>query len=267
MKKILSVFLMAVVAPCVAVGAVNVKKADSVKPVVEEPMNSATSLVPGVLTMYNSIKDLNAQQQQLVNDCKPTSDEIRVVNELIKEWAKIGDSYATGAISGLGNLCSTSTSYSSGAYKDFMERADRNQTCYEAFNGSGDKNMIWEDYPRVSSANICQGSDNKNCRTVSNIYEVFSKISFNTADYTADEAARVAKLVEKSQKCAPSKVNAAKLELWGGFLTQTLGGMGKKSGAAGTDAVIQAVSSMGGSGGIQSMLPSLGQMATQAFEK
>ena len=61
-------------------------------------------------------------------------------------------------------------------------------------------------------------------------------------------------------------MRAAKRELWGGFLTQTLGSVGKTSGASGTEAVIQAVSSAGG-GGFQSMLPSLGQMATQVLEK
>lgn len=253
--------------PVIAPGAVNVKKADPVKPQTESATDSATSLLPGVINMYSSVKSLNEQQQQLVADCVPTSDEIRLVNELVKEWAKIGDSYAEGAIVGLGDVTCSDSNYNGSAYQEFMEHADANQTCYERFIGSSNENMIWYNYPRVSSARICKDGNTKNCKTVSNLYDVFSKISFSTEDYTKAEAAKVAKLVEKSEKCAPAKVNAARLQLWGGFLTQTLGSVGKKSGASGTEAVIQAVSSMGGSGGIQSMLPSLGQMATQVFEK
>jgi len=96
---------------------------------------------------------------------------------------------------------------------------------------------------------------------------VFVKIPFGTEDFTKAELAKVNKLIEKSQKCAPSKINAAKAELWGGFLSQTLGGVGQKAGVSGTSSVIQTVSSMGGNGGIQSMLPSLGQMATQMLDK
>ena len=50
-------------------------------------------------------------------------------------------------------------------------------------------------------------------------------------------------------------------------MTQTLSGVGQTTGAAGTGSVIQAVSSMGGSGNIQSLLPSLGQMAMTSFDK
>ena len=270
MKKILSVFIaLAFVAPIVALGAVSVKKSSSVKKNTESSVDSATSLLPTVVGLVGNIKNLNAQQQQLVADCVPTSDEIRVVNDLVKEWAKIGDTDASGAIVGLGDPCNSTlstTSSDEGSYARFMEVADNNEVCFERLVGSSNNEMIWFGYPRASSAKICDPVTNKDCKTVSNIYEIFDKIPFSTQDYTKGEAAKVAKLVEKSQKCAPSKINAAKRELWGGFLTQTLSGVGKTSGASGTDAVIQAVSSAGG-GGLQSMLPSLGQMATQVFDR
>ena len=270
MKKVLSVFVaLAFVAPIVAWGEVSVKKSSSVKKKTESSMDSAASLVPTVIGLVGNVKALNAQQQQLTADCVPTSEEIRVVNDLVKEWAKIGDSDATSAGNGLGNPCyATSGAGASedGSYQRFMEIADANETCYERFVGSGNTDMIWFEYPKASLAKICDPVTNKDCKTVSNLYDIFDKIPFTTQDYTKGEAAKVAKLIEKSQKCAPSKINAAKRELWGGFLTQTLGNVGKTSGVSGTDAVIQAVSSAGG-GGLQSMLPSLGQMATQVFDK
>lgn len=270
MKKILSVFVaLAFVAPVVALGAVSVKKSSSVKKNTESSIDSATSLLPTVISLVGNVKGLNAQQQQLVADCVPTSDEIRVVNDLVKEWAKIGDVDATGAIVGLGDPCNSELSEirsDDGSYARFMEIADNNEVCFERFVGASNKEMIWFGYPKASSAKVCDPVTNKDCKTVSNIYEIFEKIPFSTQDYTKAEAAKVAKLVAKSEKCAPSKINAAKRELWGGFLTQTLSGVGKTSGASGTDAVIQAVSSAGG-GGLQSMLPSLGQMATQVLDK
>lgn len=270
MKKILSVFVaLAFVAPVVALGAVSVKKSPSVKKNAESAVDSATSLLPSVIGLVGGVKNLNAQQQQLVADCVPTSDEIRVVNDLVKEWAKIGDTDASGAIVGLGDPCNSdlsTTRSDDGSYARFMETADNNEVCFERLVGSSNKDMIWFGYPKASSAKVCDPVTNKDCKTVSNIYEIFEKIPFSTQDYTKAEAAKVAKLVAKSEKCAPSKINAAKRELWGGFLTQTLSGVGKTSGASGTDAVIQAVSSAGG-GGLQSMLPSLGQMATQVLDK
>jgi len=269
MKKILSVFIaLVLVAPVVAWGEVSVKKSSSVKKKTEAPLDSAASLVPTVVGLVGSVKTLNAQQQQLTADCVPTSDEIRVVNDLVKEWAKTGDTDAVSAANGLGEPCWASAGGSDdGSYQRFMEvNMGGKETCYERFVGSGNQDMIWFEYPKASLANVCDPVTNKDCKKVSNLYDIFERIPFTTQDYTKGEAAKVARLVEKSQKCAPSRINAAKRELWGGFLTQTLGNVGKTSGVSGTDAVIQAVSSAGG-GGLQSMLPSLGQMATQAFDK
>lgn len=273
MKRLISVFIALVcLAPSLAPGAVSVKKASSVKKQETTPVDSATSLLPSVIGLVGNVKNLNAQQQQLEADCVPTSEEIRVVNDLVKEWAKIGDVDAEAAAYGLGRPCSDisdnelATKFEDGYYQSFMDIADTNEICYERFTGATNENMIWFKFPKASSARICDINDAKKCHTVSNLYDIFAKIPFSTEDYTKAEASKIARLMEKSEKCAPAKMRAAKRELWGGFLTQTLGSVGKTSGASGTDAVIQAVSSAGG-GGIQSMLPSLGQLATQALEK
>lgn len=274
MKNLLLFFMLLVCyVPYVAQGAVNVtssgvKKASAVKMQQVAPVDSATSLLPTVIGLVSDVKNLNAQQQQLTADCAPTGDEIKIVNDLVKEWAKIGETTAENAVSGLGEPCSQATDDSSddGSYQSRMEFADKNEACYERFTGESNRGAIWFNFPRATSARVCDVNNSKNCHTVSNIYDVFAKIPFTTEDYTKSEATKIAKLLEKSEKCAPARIRAAKRELWGGFLTQTLSGVGKTSGASGTEAVIQAVSSAGG-GGLQSMLPSLGQMATQVLEK
>jgi len=257
-------------APSLTMAVVNVKKAAPVATKKAEPMDSATSLLPTVIGLVGDIKTLTAQQQQLAADCIPTGDELNTVNDLVKEWARIGDTDYTSAVSGLGSVCASSGGNSrDDAYQMFLTyySADKNETCYVQFGSTADKGMPWEGFPRATYARVCKGTDNKNCTDVSNMYDVFTKITFGEADYTSTEAKKIGKIIEKSQRCAPTKITAAKRELWGNFLTKTLGGIGQKSGVSGTEAVIQTVSSMGGGGGLQSMLPSLGQVATQAFEK
>ncbi len=273
MKRLLYIFIALVcLTPSFAPAAVSVKKAASVKKQETAAVDSATSLLPTVINLVGSVKNLNAQQQQLTADCVPTSEEIRVVNDLVKEWAKTGDMDAESAAYGLGQPCSNypdsvlDSRSEDGFYQSFMDIADKNEVCYERFTGRNNADMIWFKFPKASSARVCDINNPKNCQTVSNLYDIFAKIPFGEEDYTESEAAKISRLIEKSEKCAPAKMRAAKRELWGGFLTQTLSGVGKTSGASGTEAVIQAVSSAGG-GGFQSMLPSLGQLATQALEK
>ena len=269
MKKILSIFVIAFMTavPVMSQGAVTVKKAASVTAKKADKMESATSLLPSVIGLVGSVKALSAQQQQLEADCVPTSDELNTVNNLVKEWAKIGESSASDAVSGLGDPCKLSEAgdnSADSAYRDYMEFvSDGKTSCYLTFSSESDKDMIWEGYPKASSAKICEADNAKKCKTFSNLYDVFTKIPFAEEDLTIKEANKVTKLIEKSERCAPAKITAAKRQLWGGFLTQTLGTVGQTTGAAGTGSVIEAVSAMGGSGNLQSIggavLPSLGQ--------
>lgn len=257
MKRLVFFFIVfACMAPCVSWSAVNVKKAAAVSTQKASGVESATSLLPSVIGLVGTVQQLNAQQQQLTAECAPTSSEIEFVNELVKEWARIGDSDANSLMMGV-TECAPLT------YKEFMTSADKNEACFVKYDAG--QGYIWDGYPKASMAEICPVDGNKkNCKYVSNIYDVFGKISFGDADYTKREAQQVARLREKYQKCAPEKVSAAKRELYGGFLTQTLGNVGQTSGAAGTADVLNAVSSIGGSGNIgnisNALLPSLGQM-------
>ena len=261
MKKVLFIFVAFVCTlTTVSQAAVNIKKAAPVAAKKTEAVESATSLLPTVIGLVTSVKALSAQQQQLSADCAPTSDEITTVNELVKEWAKLGESTKDSAVSGLGYLCN-------GSYSEHLRIDDSDEMCYENFHSSADEGTVWYGFPKVSSGQKCQDGNSSKCSTVSNIYDIFGRIPFNEDDYTKSEAKKVAKLKEKAERCAPAKLAAAKRELYGSFLTQALGTVGQSTGAAGTSSVLEMVSSLGGSGDIKSMLPSLGTMGMQMFDK
>ena len=252
--------------PVASLGAVTIKKAAPVATKQADKMASATSLVPTVLGLVSSVKGLSSQQEQLSADCAPTSDEINTVDNLVKEWAKIGDTKAEDAVSGLGeSACSgNENSNSGGAYESHIK--EYGDSCYETFTSTSDQGTVWRGFPKVSSGKICD-DNNKNCKYKTNMYDIFAKIPFADEDLTKAELSKIAKLREKAERCADGKINAAKRELYGNFVVQTLGSVGQTTGAAGTGSVLDAVSSMGGSGNIKSMLPSLGSMATQMLDK
>ena len=273
MKRLIAIFaVVACVTPCVSWSAVNVKssgvkKAAPVATKQTDKMESVTSLLPTVIGLVGSVQSLNKQQQQLSADCAPTSDELNTVNDLVKEWAKLGSVSAETAVSGLGDGPCTNEEGKT-AYETRMQEMDADESCYDIFNSSSDKNMIWYKFPKASKAKKCDVVNDTKCTDyVSNIYDVYAKISFSDEDLTKSELSKIAKLREKAERCAPGKINAAKRELYGGFLTQTLNSVGQSTGASGTSSVLETVSSMGGSGNVQSMLPSLGSMAGQLFDK
>ena len=272
MKKLIFIFVSVVYATS-SWGAVNVKTAGVKKaaPVATkqvDKMETATSLLPTVIGLVSNVKALSAQQQQLTADCAPTASEIETVNNLVKEWAKTGSVTISVAESGLGETCGPERKENnSGYYANKMEIADKKQSCYENFSAEEDEGTIWYLFPKASKAEICDTVSKKNCKNISNIYDVFAKIPFSEEDYTEAEAKKISKFIEKMNRCAEGKLSAARRELYGNFLTQTLGSVGQSTGAAGTASVLEAVSSMGGSGDIKSMLPSLGQMAGQVLDK
>jgi len=261
---------MALTIPSVSFGAITVKKAASVTAKKADTMESATSLLPSVIGLVGNVKNLKAQQQQLDAECVPTADEVSTVNSLVKEWAKVGGATAETAVSSVGiEPCGSGDNYNETAFQDWMENNnDPNDMCYVVFKSTADSDMIWEGFPKALYAKILPPDGNaKNATYRSNIYDIMGMIPFSEEDFTIAELNKVKKLIEKAERCAPSKIAAAKREIWGGFLTQTLSSVGQTTGAAGTGSVIQAVSSMGGSGNIQSLLPSLGSMAMQSFDK
>ena len=276
MNKILAFFIaFAVVVPYASWGAVNVKssgvkKAAPVATKQADKLESATSLLPTVINLVSGLQNLNQQQQQLTADCAPTSSELQLVNDLVKEWAKTGVTTAsvargTGATAcnGIDNLTETNES----GYENFINDHDANETCIETFSNSTSQGTIWYGFPKASSGKKYDINNKKNYKNVSNIYDIFGLITFDESDYTVSEAAKIAQFRAKAERCAPNKIKAKKAELYTGFVTQTLGNLGQSSGASGTASVMNAVSSMGGSSNIKSILPSLGSMATQMLDK
>ncbi len=272
MKKLFFIFVAVVCATsswgAVSVKSSGVKKAAPVATKQVDKMETATSLLPTVIGLVSNVKALSVQQQQLTADCAPTASEIETVNNLVKEWAKTGSVTVNSAVSGLGETCGPDKDKNnSGYFSGKMEDADKKDSCYENFSSEADKDTIWHYFPKASKAEICDSLSKKNCKNISNIYDVFAKIPFTEEDYTEAEAKKISKFIEKMNRCAEGKLSAARRELYGNFLTQTLGNVGQSSGAAGTATVLEAVSGMGGSGDIKSMLPSLGQMAGQVLDK
>lgn len=278
MKKLFSIFVVACVVPLASWGAVSsktsssgIKKANPVSAKQQtNKVESMTSMLPAVMGLVGSVQSLKSEQQKFGQDCAPTSDEVSTVNELVKEWAKVELGDASSAVSGLGEPCSgDSEDNSSGKYSAFMEYAEKNATCYESYTSSSDKDTAWYKFPKASMGKKCD-ADNKKCDTISNIYDVFAKITAvfsEDADFTVAELSKINKLKEKAERCAPGKIAAAKSEAYTGFVTQALGNVGQTTGASGTESVMQAVSALGGSGNLKSIVPSLGQMAMQSLDK
>lgn len=280
MKKIVAFFIAFVcVMPCASWGAVNVKssgvkKAAPVATKQADKMESVTSLLPTVINLVGGLQNLNKQQQQLTADCAPTSSELQLVNDLVKEWAKTGVTTAAVARGSGAVSCKTGNSENNdfgesneSTYENFINDHDTKETCIETFSTESSENTIWYGFPKASSAKKYDVNNKKNYKNISNIYDVFSMITFGEEDYTVSEAAKIAQFKAKAERCAPAKIKVKQAELYTGFVKQTLGNIGKTSGAAGTASVLDTVSSMGGSGNVSSVLPSLGSMATQLFDK
>ena len=267
MKKLLSIFaVMLIIAPSVSFGAIVVNKKTSVKkaaPVATQDsggmsggLQSAASLLPAVIGLVQDVQQLKKSQQQLGADCVPSSSEISTVNDLVKEWAKIGDTSASSAKSG-----SWVNAQGTG-YKDCMELQDK-EGCYEVFGSDNDRGYIWEGFPRASSAKLQNG------KNVSNIYVILGKIPFGPEDYTKSELSKVKGLMEKAARCDPSSISKKKKELWGNFLVSTIGKVGTATGTAGVSDVMGMAQTLGTSGGsgISSVLSSFGGQALQSFDK
>lgn len=272
MKNLLKIFIMAVLlAPCVSMAEIVVHK----KSVVSKPesssgqsgkVESVMGLLTPVLSTVQGVMQLKQATQELSANCVPTDSEIRTVNELVQEWAKIGDTNANGAVSGLERVSANDT------YQNAMENADKNTIYADVFQDSKCKNYsdgcdntdcnIWCGYPKASKAKLGNG------KNVSNIYDIFAKIPFDPKDYTKSELDKVSKLIEKSEKCAPGKIGAKKRELWGNFLTGTIANIGTSAGVSGVGDVMQmATQFSGSSGGVSNLLGGFGQMVPAILDK
>lgn len=258
---------MMIIVPSVSLGAIVVNKQNSIKkaaPVATQDsggvsggLQSAASLLPTVIGFVQDFQQLKKDQQQLGADCVPSSSEISTVNDLVKEWAKIGNTTSDNAGGG-----SLGTPAGDMSYQACMELQDKDG-CYEVFKGSESAEYIWNGFPKASSAKLDNG------KNVSNIYVILNRLPFGPEDYTKSELSKIKGLMEKADRCAPGTISKKKKELWGNFLVGTIGKVGTSTGTAGLSDVMNMAQGLGATGGsgISSVLSSFGGQALQSFDK
>lgn len=270
-KYLLSFIVGLFVAQGCASAAITVKKASSVAKKETSVQNVGGSLLPTALTLFQTVKQLNQQQQELSAECEPSTQEVNWVNKMIKEWAKSGGVLPKDdKIGGMAKCNKNDNSYSKSIQNNIEYEED---ICYEVFDDDSDKGMIWQDYPKVTTATYyivdgeysATGKRAKDKRVASNIYDIFNLIDFTTEDYTAEDAKMVAKLNEKMEKCAPAKLSAKKAAMWGDFVMGAVGSIGQNTN---TGSLMETVSGLVSSGGgMSGALQSLGGVATSLLDK
>ena len=268
MKKALFAIagLISFMTATVAMGAVTVKKAAPVATQAASTTNSAGSLVPTVLSLVSNVQQLTSKQNDMMIECIPSSAEITFVNNIVKEWAKTGAMSAKDVQKKLKRKpCAGGSGYAFDVKYNAATGLD--DVCYDSFVGYGNEGMVWYGFPKVGKTEYCDdGSDNcKNRKTASDIYEIFDLVDFGYADYTKSEATMAAKLITKVDECTDKKLSQKKREMWGEFLTTTIGGVGQKTN---TSAIMDTVGGITKGGtNVSSGLSSLGSVATQFLNK
>lgn len=264
MKKYLLAFLGALVllTSNSSFAAITINKAAPVAKQETTVTDATASLIPTVLGLVGSVRELNAKQKELTQDCIPTQQEINFVNETMKEWAKTG---ALSADEIWRNKNWNRCDGPSGGYATSIQISESvgedKLICFDYFGSESDKNMVWFEFPKASVAQYCDDGSTtcSNKKTKSNIYDIFNLVDFSTKDYTASEATMAAKLIAKIEQCSSSKLSAKKTAMWGEFLMNTVGSIGQPTS---TDVIMQQVSGVVG-GGTSGALQSLGSIATQ----
>ena len=266
-KSIVAIIAMVFVTTHVAMGAITVKKAAPVTTQAASTTSTTASLVPNVLSLVSNVQQLNAKQKAMSDECIPSSAEVTFVNNIVKEWAKTGAATAEDAQKSLGNRkrCSNIRKYEN----DIRVSAStgENDICYAVFSGQGNAGFVWENFPMVSKTEYCDNGETtcKNKKTASDIYEIFNLVDFSYEDYTKSEATMAAKLIAKVDNCSDSKLSDKKREMWGEFLTTTIGGVGQKTN---TSTIMSTVGDITKSGtNVTGGLSSLGSIATQYLNK
>ena len=239
--------------------AVTIKKAASVsaQQTSSGMADDAAGLAGTVLGLVQNVKVLSAQDKELTDACIPTSREISFVNDMMKEWAKVGEMTGAEAWNNLGHRkCENSTFQARVTMSAGTD--EMNSLCYDAFTDNG----VWKGYPKASVATYCSdGSLScKNKKTISNIYEIFNLIDFSDQDYTTTEFTQAANLMNKVETCSSARLSAKKREMWGEFLTTTVSGVGQKTN---TGAIMETVGGLTNGGGMSS----LGSLVSQFSDR
>ena len=271
MKKNLALFIAPLLCVVVntATAAVAIKKAAPVATQESSVSSTTSSLVPSVLTLVSEVQSLNAKQRELDVECTPSSAEIEFVNNTIKEWAKTGASTWEEVSRKLNRMpCDGGSGYE--AAVRYRAGTDMDTICYDNFAGEANAQMVWYRFPKASKATYCpDGSptcNDKEKKTVSNIYEIFDLIDFGMDDYARQEnLTMAAKLIDRSDRCSDVKISKKKKQMWGEFLTTAMGNVGQKTN---TSAIMQTVGEITKNGSsLNNGISSLGAIASQFMDK
>lgn len=272
MKKFFAFLLafvqLGVITPVFA--AITVKKSAPVEVKETDSLSSVSSLLPSVIGMIGTVQQLKAQEKELTEECLPSSQDVTFVNNMIKEWAASGSSSLSKkeVWDKLGRKSCVDFGSSYASSVSLMGEDKDAIICFDSFSDTADKNTIWEGYPKAAIASYCSdgslscsGSKKKQ---VTNLYDLFNLIDFETRDYTADEAARASAILSKVENCSYAKLSAKKKAMWGNMLNTTISTLGQPTN---TGSIMEQVSgivgNMGGSSGLGGTLNSLGGIATQ----
>ena len=246
-----------------------VKKASSVKKQEQSGLDNITSnsLLPGVVNLVTNVAALKKQTEELKAECAPTTAEINWVNNMVKEYAKVGSTSAdkmVAAVGGKNGVCGNDT-YENSVLNSVSANLD---PCVPTFSEQGDQNMIWAGYPKAASAKYCPGDDVYMCadakkKTMSNIYKIFGAIDFVPEDYTESEASTYVKFMEKMEKCAPEKISARNRQAYTEFLKTTITGVGQNQNTATVWDMVGTLSGGSGLSGISNVAGSVTQFLQQ----
>ncbi len=266
-KRILLLTGLACMTQFVPADAITIKKAATVTPQQNDTKATGANLLPTVINLVSGIKDITNRQKTLTSECIPSSQEIEFVNRIFKEWIKTGAATISDVESALGNIqkCQTAT----GGYQTSVQIAaatnEDSLICYDYFDDSGDKNMIWHEYPRAQKAYYCTDDPSspscaeKNREYVTNMYDLFNLVDFSEQDYTIDEAKMAGTLIAKIENCSYSKLNARKRAMWDEFLVNSIGNLGQKTNTSQIMQMVQGSANSGAGGALKSLGGNLGQ--------
>jgi hypothetical protein len=248
MRRICSLFLSLAVMLETPLWAATIKKAAAVSEQTQTGVDSAagTDLVGTAIGLFSGFQSLKKQEEALSNACAPSYSEVAFVNQMVQQYAMMGERSGNEMFSSLPpkefNLGCT--------YKDTAGEGDGVTVCYDAFV---DKGPIWYLYPKADRALKCPqdkpNCDTKDQRYYSNIYEIYGAMAWNDEDLLPDELSAHSKLMAKMEECSPAVMKRKRQEMTGSLITGTLGSIGQKQNTGGIMQQVQGMTQNGTGGG------------------
>ena len=242
--------------------ALTVKKSE---PVAASQNTTATtsSIVPAVIGLITNVVALNQQQNLMSKECEPSPSEITFVNNVVKEWAKVGRM----THEEMGKELKRDRCQHYDGFRTDSALVNNVQGMEPCYNWANDPGKIWHEYPQVGSALVCKKGgvcpSDRDKDMVTDIYDIFYLVDFDPQDYNKTEATMATRLLEKMDNCSAKKLSARRRALWGDFIATTAGGLGQQTDTRNIMEQIGGIVQTGSSGLGVNALSSIGGIATQ----